>query len=49
MLANIILMKEIIIDKSEIVKVFIYDKGKLLETYELKINKNDYPCINKTK
>ena len=42
-------MKEIKIEKGEVVCVYVYDKGVLIEKSEIKVNVNNNLCINKVK
>jgi hypothetical protein len=42
-------MKEISIHKGETQIVYIYDKGKLIDKFEIKVNVNNYLCSNRVK
>jgi len=42
-------MKELIIKKGETMIVYVYENGKLIDTFEIKVNVNNYLCSNRVK
>jgi len=42
-------MKELIIKKGEVMIVYVYENGKQIDKFEIKVNVNNYLCSNRVK